>query len=103
MSQILDGKKVAQKLKDRLKIEIESLKSKFNYSHEKLYRDDDVYDIILELSYNQSPTIRNKGSAIFIHCSFNDLRNTNGCIALKKKDFLILLKLIKPKTKIFIN
>ena len=56
----------------------------FNYSHEKLHRCDDVYDIILELNYNQNPTIRNKGSAIFLHSSFADLRNTNGCVAIKK-------------------
>ena len=64
----------------------------FKYSHEKLYRCDDVYDIILELNYNQDPTIRNKGSAIFVHCSFPDKRNTAGCIALGKKDLVFLIK-----------
>ena len=37
------------------------------YSHEILYRRDDIYDLILILNYNMKPTIKNKGSAIFIH------------------------------------
>ena len=41
-------------------------------------------------------------SAIFIHLT-KDYKNTAGCIALKKKDFLILLKLIKKNSIIKIN
>ena len=66
---------------------------KVNY--EKLWREDNVYDILLELSHNKYPTIRNKGSAIFIHCSFLDKRDTNGCVALKRKDLLFLLNNLK--------
>ena len=58
--------------------------SNINFSCENLYRSDDVYDIIIDLNYNKNPTIKNKGSAIFLHCSFDDLRSTNGCLALKK-------------------
>ena len=50
---------------------------------------------MLEISHNTNPTIRNKGSAIFIHCSFNDNRSTSGCVALKKSDLTFLLKNIK--------
>ena len=70
------------------------------YSHEKLYRYDNSYDIILVLNYNMHPIKRNKGSAIFIHIAKKNYKKTLGCIALKKKDFLILLKLINKKTKI---
>ena len=66
---------------------------KINY--EKLWRKDNAYDILLEISHNTNPTIRNKGSAIFIHCSFNDNRSTSGCVALKKSDLTFLLKNIK--------
>ena len=43
-----------------------------------------------------------KGSAIFIHLT-NNYKPTAGCIALKKKDFEIMLKLINQKTKIKIG
>ena len=75
----------------------------FNYSYEKLYRDDEVYDIIVELDYNQSPTIRNKGSAIFIHCSFDDSRDTKGCIALKKNNLKHLINNLQKINYIYIR
>ena len=68
----------------------------FNY--EKLWREDEAYDIIITTSHNVKPTIRNKGSAIFIHCSFANNRTTAGCIALQKKDLVFLLKKLKRNT-----
>ena len=67
--------------------------------HEKLYRKDLKYDYFLVINYNTEKTIPNKGSAIFLHLTKN-YNQTAGCIALKKNDFLILLKLINKKTKI---
>ena len=67
--------------------------------HEKLYRKDQKYDYFLVINYNIKKTLPNKGSAIFIHLTKN-YNPTAGCVALKKKDFLILLKLINKKTKI---
>tara|TARA_B100000035_G_scaffold309100_1_gene314812 strand:- start:1616 stop:2110 length:495 start_codon:yes stop_codon:yes gene_type:complete len=67
--------------------------------YEKLYRKDHKYDFLIPISYNLKKRIPGKGSAIFLHLT-KDYKATAGCIALKKKDFLILLKLIKPKTKI---
>ena len=69
-----------------------------NINYEKLWREDNAYDILIVTSHNIKPTIKNKGSAIFIHCSFTDNRNTAGCIALKKKDLIFLLKNLKDKT-----
>ena len=63
-----------------------------NFNYEKLWREDDVYNIIIVISHNQKPTIKNKGSAIFIHCSFSDNRSTAGCVALKEKDLAFLIK-----------
>ena len=63
-----------------------------NVNYEKLWREDNAYDIIIVISHNVRPTIKNKGSAIFIHCSFADLRSSSGCVALKKKDLVFLLK-----------
>ena len=68
-----------------------------NINYERLWREDNAYDLIVTTSYNAKPTIKNKGSAIFVHCSFLDNRNTSGCIALKKKDLMFLIKNINSK------
>ena len=80
-------------------IKFDNLKST-NIIHEKLWREDEVYDLLIVTSYNVKPTIKNKGSAIFIHCSFSDKRNTAGCIALKKKDLVFLIKKLRYVTYI---
>ena len=70
--------------------------------HEKLYRYDHNYDYFILIKYNYKKTIKNKGSAIFIHIT-KDYKTTAGCIAISKKDFLILSKLVSKNTKILIN
>jgi L,D-peptidoglycan transpeptidase YkuD (ErfK/YbiS/YcfS/YnhG family) len=77
------------------------LPSKF--SHEKLYRNDNLYDLILVSNYNMNPIIKNKGSAIFIHVAKNSYEKTKGCIALKKKHLIKLLSQIKKDTRIKID
>ena len=72
-------------------------------SHEKLYRKDNLYNLILVLNYNINPIIKNKGSAIFIHIAKKNYEPTAGCIALKKRDLVELLKKIKKNTKIKIH
>ena len=66
--------------------------------HERLFRKDNKYDLIIPIKYN-SKRVAGKGSCIFIHLT-KDFKPTAGCIALKKKDFLIMLKIINKKTKI---
>tara|TARA_B100001063_G_C16588154_1_gene464190 strand:+ start:237 stop:746 length:510 start_codon:yes stop_codon:yes gene_type:complete len=66
---------------------------------EKLFRNDDKYNYLIPILYNTKNKILGKGSAIFIHLT-KDYKKTAGCIALTKKDFLIILKLINKKTKI---
>ena len=68
---------------------------------ESLYRKDHKYDFIISISHNEKK-IPNKGSAIFIHLTTN-YKPTAGCVALKKKDFEILLKLIDKETRIKIG
>jgi L,D-peptidoglycan transpeptidase YkuD (ErfK/YbiS/YcfS/YnhG family) len=70
---------------------------------EKLWREDNAYDIVIQISHNTNPTIKNKGSAIFIHCSFEDNRSTAGCIALKKRDLIFLIKNLKSDVNIRIK
>ena len=67
--------------------------------HEKLKRKDNKYDLLIPIKYNFIKPIVGLGSCIFIHLT-KDYKPTAGCIALKKKDFLILLKLIKRNSKI---
>ncbi len=67
--------------------------------HEKMFRKDYKYDYIIPINYNTKNTQIGKGSAIFIHLS-KTYKKTAGCVAMKKKDLLILLKLINRKTKI---
>ena len=70
--------------------------------HEKLKRKDHKYDLIIPIKYNFNNPIVGLGSCIFIHLTKN-YQPTAGCISLKKKDFLIMLKLISKKTKIKIS
>ena len=73
------------------------------YSHEKLYRRDNIYDIILVLNYNIRPIIKNKGSAIFVHVVKKNYKKTAGCIALKKNNLIKLVLKIQKHIKIKIS
>ena len=63
----------------------------FRWSHERLWRDDHAYDIIVELGHNDSPPVPGLGSAIFMHLQQPDGRPTEGCVALKLDDMLNVL------------
>ena len=73
-----------------------------NIKHEKLYQKSNNYDLLIPIKYNMIRTKKNKGSAIFLHLT-NNYKKTLGCVALKKKDMFILLKIINSKTKIKIS
>ena len=79
----------------------EEIKTQNKNLKENLHRKDHKYDYIISIGYNEKK-IPNKGSAVFIHLTDN-YKPTAGCVALKKKDFEILLKLIDKKTKIKIG
>ena len=66
---------------------------------EKLHRKDHKYDLMIPIKYNYLKPKKFKGSCIFVHLT-NDYKASAGCIAIKKNDFLIMLKLINKKTKI---
>jgi L,D-peptidoglycan transpeptidase YkuD (ErfK/YbiS/YcfS/YnhG family) len=74
-----------------------------SYSYERLYRKENIYDLIIVLNYNIKPTIKNKGSAIFIHVASKNFNKTAGCIALKKSDLRKLIKAINKNVQILIN
>ena len=73
------------------------------YNYEKLYKKDNVYDIILVLNYNMNPIVKNKGSAIFIHVTKANYKKTEGCVAIKKVHLLKIIKELKNNIKIKIE
>ena len=67
-----------------------------------MFRNDRKYDLVIVLDYNFKKPTQGKGSAIFIHITKN-YKPTAGCIALNKKDMLILLKLVSKNTFVKVN
>ena len=76
------------------------VKLPFNFSHERLYKKENSYDVILVLDYNMNPVIKNKGSAIFIHVARRNFKKTEGCIAISKKSIIKIVKVIKKNTRV---
>ena len=64
--------------------------------HEKLFRNDRKYDLLIPIKYNYKKRILGKGSCIFLHLT-NNYKPTAGCIAINKNDFLIMLKILRMK------
>lgn len=79
------------------------IKLPYQKSSELLWRDDNIYDIIVVIGYNDNPVVKGKGSAIFMHVARENYSPTAGCVALKKSDLMELLKLIDLETIICIE
>lgn len=77
------------------------VKLPFAASHEKLWRDDRAYDIVVATSHNQRPRIRGLGSAIFLHVT-DGTKGTEGCIALSEKHLRIVLARCAKHTRLII-
>ena len=75
----------------------------FKYSAEKLYRKDNIYDIIVVIEYNMKPIKKNKGSAIFLHITKQNFKRTEGCVAIKKKDLKKIILKLNKKSKLIIS
>ena len=63
----------------------------FAASHEKLWRDDALYDLVAVIGHNDDPPVPGRGSAIFLHVASPDLAPTEGCIALPERELRALL------------
>ena len=72
----------------------------FKHRAEILYRNDNIYDILCVIDYNQNPVVKNKGSAIFLHIARPNYTGTEGCIALNTADLIQLLSKMTTKTNI---
>ena len=75
----------------------------FSDRYEKLFKKENIYDIILVLNYNMNPIKKNKGSAIFIHIAKKNNKKTEGCVAISKAQLLKILKRISINTKVKIE
>lgn len=63
----------------------------FDASHEKMWREDELYNLVIVIGYNDEPATPGKGSAIFAHIAKPDYAGTEGCVALKIEDWLEIL------------
>ncbi len=68
----------------------------FEKNHEKMWRSDNLYDVVVELGFNDLPVIRGQGSAIFLHIASTDYAPTEGCIAVSLQDMRRLTAQLKP-------
>ncbi|MEM9055487.1 MAG: L,D-transpeptidase family protein [Pseudomonadota bacterium] len=75
----------------------------FAASHERLWREDHVYDLIVELAHNDDPVVPGLGSAIFFHLAHEDYRPTEGCIAVAQEHMLAVLAVSNPQTFIEVS
>lgn len=69
-------------------------------SHEKLHRDDDIYDLILVVFYNDSPTILSKGKCYFYHVARKGFLETDGCIAFVQNELVEILSKLDKISKV---
>jgi L,D-peptidoglycan transpeptidase YkuD (ErfK/YbiS/YcfS/YnhG family) len=65
-------------------------------SHERLWREDGIYDLVLVIGHNDDPIRPGDGSAVFIHVAHGDYRPTAGCVALAREDLLEVLAGARP-------
>ncbi|MFQ3232026.1 MAG: L,D-peptidoglycan transpeptidase YkuD (ErfK/YbiS/YcfS/YnhG family) [Reinekea sp.] len=64
-------------------------------SHERMWRESPLYDVVVVLGYNDDPVVANKGSAVFMHIARDNYGGSAGCITLSLNDLLWVLKEVK--------
>jgi L,D-peptidoglycan transpeptidase YkuD (ErfK/YbiS/YcfS/YnhG family) len=70
---------------------------------DRLWRDDRLYDVIIEIDHNTRPRVAGRGSAVFIHVARPGFAPTAGCVALKTRELRMLARRLGPKTRIVIH
>jgi L,D-peptidoglycan transpeptidase YkuD (ErfK/YbiS/YcfS/YnhG family) len=75
----------------------------FKGSAERMWREDPLYDIVVEIGWNDRPAVRGRGSAIFLHLARPGFTGTEGCVTLARADLLRLLPRLGPRTRIDIR
>lgn len=59
--------------------------------HERLWREDHLYDLVLIIGHNDDPIVAGAGSAVFVHLARENWSPTEGCIAFRREDLLTIL------------
>ncbi|MFN3607954.1 MAG: L,D-transpeptidase [Hyphomonas sp.] len=75
----------------------------FPSSHERMWREDDVYNLVVELGYNDDPPVAGRGSAIFMHLARPDYAPTEGCVALTETNLRGVLKRLNGNSTVEIR
>ncbi len=70
------------------------------FGHEILWRNDHLYDVVIDIAWNRGPIVKGRGSAIFLHLARPGFLPTEGCVAVDRQVIRRLLERIGPKTKI---
>ena len=81
----------------------QSIRLEGNAAGDRLWRDDALYDLVIEIDHNARPRIAGRGSAVFIHIARAGFTPTAGCVALRSRDLRRLLEGIGTKTRIRIH
>lgn len=68
--------------------------------HEAMWRDDGLYDVVLDLDWNRGPIRKGRGSAIFLHLAKPGFAPTEGCVAVEPRMMARLLAQIGPRTRL---
>jgi L,D-peptidoglycan transpeptidase YkuD (ErfK/YbiS/YcfS/YnhG family) len=71
--------------------------------HERLWREDGIYDVVVVLGHNDDPPRPGAGSAVFLHVARADFAPTEGCVALALDDLLRLLRLAGPDSRVCVQ
>ena len=80
-----------------------SFRRSANEPGDRLWREDGLYDLLLELDHNTRPRVAGLGSAVFIHVARPGFAPTAGCVALRLHDLQILLSRVHSRTRIVIH
>ena len=75
----------------------------FDASHERMWRDDGLYDVVLVPDVNVLAPVAGRGSALFIHIARPGYTPTEGCIAVSRRDMGLLLDRIGPETPLVVS
>ncbi len=70
----------------------------FPFSHEELFREDYLYDLIVVIGYNDDPVAKGAGSAIFMHVARHEFTPTDGCVGLELPALKSVVKRLTPET-----
>ena len=63
-----------------------------DFRHEQMWRDDEAYDFVVALGYNDDPVVTGHGSAIFLHCTAAGKTSTAGCVAVNQADLAMIIE-----------